>query len=1380
MAGGHVVSETPVDDGADYESGSPESLLRQLPSCMVRDRYRLQRKISRFIAPGKSGPNNRAATDTESWHGLCRQVARSRREADERRLRVPAISYPEDLPITARRQEILDLLLRHQVLVVVGETGSGKTTQLPKICLEGGRGITGLIGHTQPRRIAARTVAQRVAEELGESLGQGVGYQVRFKDHSAPGTLVKMMTDGILLAEIQRDRFLNKYDTIIVDEAHERSLNVDFLLGYLKRILPQRPDLKVIITSATIDAERFAAHFDNAPVVTVSGRTYPVSYRYCPPTADESYPEAIVEAVSTLLREREKGDILVFLSGEREIREAALHLRRARFAHVEILPLYARLSLAEQNRVFQPHRGTRVVLATNVAETSLTVPGIRYVVDTGLARISRYSYRTKVQQLPIEPIARASADQRAGRCGRLGPGVCVRLYSEDDYQQRPAFAVPEIMRTNLSAVILKMLHLRLGSIDDFPFVDAPDRRQTNDGLLMLRELQAVDRNNRLTETGRRLAGLSIDPRFGRMLLAAAAENCLDEVLTIVAALSIADPRERPADKRQAADEKHRRWQDKQSDFCALLNLWTHFEEQRQQLSRNQYAKYCRQSFVSYLRMMEWRDLRHQLHQDCRTLGIHASQARGDDRQEARASKQARSSIQAQAKITVPGNNNVPDNKVRDKRKQRNDDGTGNRGSDREQVWDYAAIHRALLTGLLAHVGFRNEEREFAGVRNRKFLLFPGSGLAKKPPKWVVSAELVETARLFGHYNAAIDPAWLPPLAKHLVKKHYSEPHYSLRDGRVVAFEKQTLYGLPIVQKRRVNYAPIEPHICREVFVRSALVEGLYLETSRKRKGAIPAGEFAYHNKTFIGEQAELEERMRQRDIVIDDEELFDFYNQRIPAEVVDLTSFERWRKKAEAQAPKLLFIDREEFSTRLPSEQAQAQFPKSIRYDDRVYLLRYRFEPGHSEDGVSVEVPIANLHQVPEHLFDWLVPGLLRDKCIALVKTLAKELRKQFVPVPEYVDRVWPRLDVENRPLHLALAEQLEYVSGVKIPDEAWRPAALDAFYRANFTLLDENGDVLESDRDLVRLRARYRDRVQTILDENASEVFLNREVQRWDFGELAESRTIKKNRHSMRVYPALQDRGASVELTLCDHLGLATYHSTRGVVRLAMFAQREKVKRLSRDLLKGRELQLKAVQWPDRAELADDIVMTAIHRACFADRVLPRQQQEFEAALDAGKSHIVELAYKLEASLVALLEPLIELHRTLAVRRENFPHQVEAVARQLRGLFPKRFCFEAGDIWLDQYPKYIAAAQRRIDRHLKQSGRELEFCKQIEQFEKSFAHLKEREADMFPEARQELIRFRFMIEEFRVSHYAQDLKTLEPVSQKRLQAQEERIKEKL
>ncbi|HCO61070.1 MAG TPA: ATP-dependent RNA helicase HrpA [Porticoccaceae bacterium] len=1319
-----------------------ESLSALLPTCMGRDRHRFRRDINRLskLVEAHGYSNGRAdgaslepSNVDNDLTKLRARMERSRQLADVRRASLPAVSYPEQLPISARRDEILRLLREHQVIIVAGETGSGKTTQLPKICLEAGRGVSGLIAHTQPRRIAARTVASRIAEELNVSLGETVGYQVRFKDHSTDESLVKLMTDGILLAEIQRDRFLNRYDTIIIDEAHERSLNIDFLLGYLKQLLPRRRDLKLVITSATIDVERFSAHFDNAPVIEVSGRTYPVEYRYRPVLDDEDRNEAIAGAVEELLALPQRGDILVFLSGEREIRQAAQHLRRRQFPHLEILPLYARLNLAEQNRVFQPHRGTRVVLATNVAETSLTVPGIRYVIDTGLARISRYSYRTKVQQLPIEPVSQASANQRAGRCGRLSDGVCIRLFSEEDFQQRPAFTTPEILRTNLAAVILQMLRLKIGDVRRFPFMEPPDRRLINDGFTLLKELRAVDPRERLNAEGRRLANFSVDPRLGKMLLAAEQEGCVREMLIIVAALSIQDPRERPSDKREQADQQHRQWRDDDSDFLSIMKLWRHFEDQRLELSRNQFAKYCRQSFVSYLRMVEWRDLHHQLHLDVKHAGL---------------------------KINKPLE------------------------LDKEA---YACIHRALLTGLLAHIGFRHEAREYLGVRNRRFFIFPGSGLAAKPPKWVVSAELIETSRLYAHFNARINPEWLPPLAEHLSRKHYSEPHYDWRRGQIMAYEKQTLYGLTISEGKKINYGPVDAEVAREIFIQSALVEGAYLKTLQHQRGrgrrssgsvSVENNLFAKHNAALLADLQGLEERLRRRDIVADETVLFEFYDQRLPRDVLNFAGFERWRKQAEAKQPRLLFVERALLVKQAPSEEEEAQFPRSLEWGGIEYQLSYRFDPGHREDGLNVDVPLDILHQAPRYRFEWLVPGLLRDKCIALIKKLPKQWRKHFVPVPEYVDRVLPRLKPDNRLLHEVLGEQLAYVSGVDVPLNCWQPEALEDLYRANFRLLDERGKVLASSRDLDVLRDEYREAVQESIDKNADDAFIQVGLTRWEFGDLPEVRVIEKNRHKIRVYPALRDDGDSVALILCDQPELAGNQSLAGVIRLAMLANRQTLKYLHKTLFKNKDLLLSAANLPDKQALQADLIRLAFHEACFAGQPLPRDQETFESQVNRGKGTVVETALSLEVHLFEALELVAQVRALMRKKLGHFPEVRERIEAQLQGLFAPDFCFFAGENWLKQYPRYLRALLQRLDKPLQKSARELEFLAQLAIFEETLIRCQTQCEKLTAEVREQIRTFRFMLEEYRVSHYAQQLKTIAPVSTKRLLVMQQAIEE--
>ncbi len=1275
-----------------------------LQTCMLEDRQQLQQQWQRL-----TDRQRRGLPVTRDLDRLQDKLQKSVAVASQRQSLVPAILYPDNLPVAERREEIAEAISAHQVVVIAGETGSGKTTQLPKICLELGRGVRGLIGHTQPRRIAARTVANRIAEELQTSLGDLVGYQVRFHDHSGDNSLVKLMTDGILLAEIQRDRFLQRYDTLIIDEAHERSLNIDFLLGYIKQILPKRPDLKVIVTSATIDLERFSQHFTDAPVIQVSGRTYPVAIRYRPLAEqdDDSYG-AVVGAVEELLSLPQRGDILVFLSGEREIREAANVLRRANLRDLDILPLYARLSLADQARVFHPHKGVRVVLATNVAETSITVPGIRFVIDTGLARISRYSYRTKVQRLPVEPVSQASASQRAGRCGRLADGVCIRLYSEEDFNNRPAFTDPEIVRTNLAAVILRMLHLRIGDVRDFPFVDAPDRRLINDGYNLLAELGAVDAKNHLTDLGRQLSRLPVDPRLGRMLLAAERNGSLREVLVIVAALSLQDPRERPAEHRQAADEKHRQWRDQESDFLSLLNLWQHFEQKRQELSGNQFSKYCHQQFVSYLRMREWRDLHHQLHLSCRELGLRTGQLAAD----------------------------------------------------------YAAIHRALLSGFLSQVGVRQPDREYQGTRNRKFYIFPGSGLFKKSPAWIMAAELLETSRLYAHNVARIEVDWLPELAAHLVRKSHSEPHYDVRRGQVMAYERQTLYGLPIVERKRVGYAKIDPVTAREVFIRSALVENQY-------RGK---GDFATRNQALLASIQDLEDRLRRRDLLVDDQAIFAFYDALLPESIISLAAFEAWRKKAEAQQPDLLAMTESDLvAIALPGDEEE-QFPRQLSWDGVNYRLDYRFEPGHPEDGVSVDVPVEILQQVPGWRFQWLVPGLLRDKCIALVKALPKTWRRQLVPVPVTVEKALAGVRPENRPLTAALADRIKRHSGLDIPADAWNEATLEPFYLMNYRIVGDGGHVIEQGRDLQELQRRYRRKVQQTIADAADDNQERAGISRWDFGELLPRSTVKKGELTIDVYPCLEDRGDSVALQLCDSAEIAAVRSRRGLVRLLMLQHPQPAKFLDKQLLRGKELHLAAAGLGARTPLVEDISMTAYRRACLGDNDdvaegIPRTESEFLACLARGKNQIVSLGNDMERGLLDLIPLIVDLKKQLVTREEQFPEAVDEGRQQLAHLFQAGFFWQTSPDWWRQYPRYIKAAIARFEKLPGQVSRDRAISGEIAGFEQRLQGLRQSDRFYSSGVYLKLTEALFMLEEYRVSVYAQQLRTLFPISAKRLEA---------
>ncbi|MDI5940964.1 ATP-dependent RNA helicase HrpA, partial [Micromonospora sp. DH15] len=980
---------------------------------------------------------------------------------------------------------------------VAGETGSGKTTQLPKICLELGRGVHGLIGHTQPRRLAARTVADRIAEELGTELGDVVGYKVRFTDQVSDRSLVKLMTDGILLAELQTDRMLRQYDTLIIDEAHERSLNIDFILGYLRQLLPRRPDLKVVITSATIETDRFARHFADAegrpaPVVEVSGRTYPVEVRYRPlvevsESEDDSGDDeenvrdqiqAIGDAVEELAAEG-PGDVLVFLSGEREIRDTAdalgkLVQSKRSLLGTEILPLYARLSAAEQHRVFAPHTARRVVLATNVAETSLTVPGIKYVVDPGTARISRYSSRLKVQRLPIEPVSQASANQRKGRCGRTSDGICIRLYDESDFDSRPEFTDPEILRTNLASVILQMTSIGLGDVAAFPFIDPPDRRNIADGVNLLHELGALDPTEtdpakRLTPLGRRLAQLPVDPRLARMVIEGERNGCATEVVVIAAALSIQDPRERPAEKQAQADQAHARFADSESDFVAYLNLWRHLREQQRELSSSAFRRMCRAEYLNYLRVREWQDIVSQVRQVLRTA------EKGDGRRGA--------------------------------------------GADLPEEIDTPKVHQSLLPGLLSHIGLKDPQKhEYLGARGAKFALFPGSALFKKAPRWVMAAELVETSRLWGRVAGRVEPEWVEPLAQHLVKRSYSEPHWEKKQAAVLAYEKVTLYGVPLVTARKVNFGRIDPALSRELFIRHALVEGDWSTHHQ----------FWRDNQKLLTEIEELENRARRRDILVDDETIFAFYDERIPADVVSGRHFDAWWKKERRERADLLTFTRELLVNAGRGGLDEADYPDEWRADGVTLPLTYTFDPGTPTDGVTVDIPLPLLNQVPAESFDWQVPGLREELVIALIRSLPKAVRRNFVPVPDYARAALAAITPGQEPLLDALTRQLRRMTGVTVPRDAWEPGKLPAHLRVSFRVLDEENKPVAEGKDLPALQRQLRQEVRQVVAAAAPDVARTGLTQ-WDFGTLP--RTIEQVRagYAVTAYPALVDEGSTV-----------------------------------------------------------------------------------------------------------------------------------------------------------------------------------------------------------------------------------------------------------
>ncbi|HEU4910390.1 MAG TPA: ATP-dependent RNA helicase HrpA [Actinomycetes bacterium] len=1231
----------------------------------------------------------------------------------------PAVTYPAALPIAAHKDEIAALIRDHQVVVVAGETGSGKTTQLPKICLELGRGVDGIIGHTQPRRLAARTVADRIAEELNVPLGDAVGYTVRFTDRIGDRTMVRLMTDGILLAEIQRDRDLRRYDTLIIDEAHERSLNVDFILGYLKALLPRRPDLKVVITSATIDPQRFSEHFDGAPVVEVSGRTYPVEVRYRPvqdPDAaddeDRDQVTAILDAVDELLTESGTGDVLVFLSGEREIRDTAdalrTHLTRNR-EPVEILPLYARLSAAEQHRVFAPHPGRRIVLATNVAETSLTVPGIKYVVDPGTARISRYSHRLKVQRLPIEAISQASANQRAGRCGRTSDGICIRLYSEEDFLARAEFTDPEILRTNLASVILAMTALGLGDMTRFPFVEPPDHRQVKDGVALLEELGALDvtaAERRLTAVGRTLAQLPVDPRLGRMVIEADRNGCVPDVLVIAAALSIQDPRERPVEKQQAADTLHRRFADDRSDFLSYRNLWVYLQDQQKALSGNAFRRMCKREFLHYLRIREWQDLVSQLRQVARSLGIATT---GD--------------------VGRPGDEPKP-------------------------------VHVSLLAGLLSHVGLWDpEKREYVGARNARFAPWPGSALFKKPPRWVMAGELVETSRLWGRDLGRIEPEWVEPLAEHLVKRSYSEPHWSAKHGAVMAYEKVLLYGVPLVAARRVAYGRIDPELSRELFIRHALVQGEWRTHHR----------FFHDNRALLEDVEELEHRARRRDILVDDETLVDFYEQRVPTDVVSARHFDAWWKTARRETPDLLTFD-PTMLVRDDAEQVRAaDYPDEWTQGDLRLPLTYQFEPGADADGVTVHVPLAVLNRLRPDGFDWQVPGLRLDLVTALLRSLPKELRKQLVPMPDTARGVLSRIEhhVGARPLTDEIADDLR-ASGVVVRHDAWDLDRVPDHLRMTFRVEDDAGAVLGEGKDLDELKRRLAPTVRRAVRTAAADVE-RAGLTTWSFGDLPATFEQAQDGHVVKGFPALVDEGGTVAVRVLGSSTERDLETRRGVRRLLTLTVPSPLKHVVGRLDNSSKLALGHNPHGSVPALLADCLDAAVDWLIDRHGGPATTATGFERLREDVRTELPETTYDVVVTVAGILALAHDV--TGRVTGTAPPAVLAAwmdVREQVSRLVPPGFVTATGRDRLPDLARYLRAAQVRLDALPHGAARDQQRLAEVAQVQ---AEVDAWIAGLPPERRDDpAVRgVRWMVEELRVSLFAQRLGTPYPVSAKRI-----------
>ena len=1314
-----------------------QSLFSQLNDIMRLDQRRLSARIH-GIGKIKSQEAQQAVADE-----IQQQIEQARLRVESRKSAVKnPIVFPESLPVSQRKAEIKKLLSEHQVIVVAGETGSGKTTQLPKMCLELEFGNLGTIGHTQPRRIAARSVAARIAEELQTELGDLVGYKVRFNDQISDNTQIKLMTDGILLAEIQTDRFLNQYSCLIIDEAHERSLNNDFILGYLKQLLPRRPDLKVIITSATIDVERFSKHFNNAPIIEVSGRTYPVEVRYRPVAEedDQDQLQGILNAVDELQAEGH-GDILIFMNGEREIRDTAEALQKQNLKHTEILPLFARLSAQEQNKIFHPSGLNRIVLATNVAETSLTVPGIKYVIDPGTAQISRYSYRTKVQRLPIEPISQASANQRKGRCGRVSEGICIRLYSEEDFNNRPEFTDPEILRTNLASVILQMTALGLDDIEAFPFVDAPDKRHIQDGVKLLEELGAIqpkkyksrdgarlptrakdvsaNKNGtryetcaieseekkqgwELTPIGRQLAQLPVDPRLAKMLLSAVDFGSAYEVMIIVSALSIQDPRERPTDKQQASDEKHRRFADKKSDFLAFLNLWNYVQAQQKELTKNQFRRQCQKDFLNYLRIREWQDIYQQIRLAVREMGLPINSEKAE----------------------------------------------------------YQQIHTALLSGLLSHIGLKEaEKQQYLGARNAHFAIFPNSVLFKKQPKWVMAAELVETSKLWGRMVAEIEPEWIEPLAEHLTKKSYSEPRWSKSRGAVIADEKVSLYGVPIVAARPVNYGAIDPIVSREIFIQSALVEG---DWNTKHK-------FFKQNQQLIREVEELEHKSRRRDILVDERTLFEFYDQRIGTDVVSQKHFDTWWKKAEKQDPELLNFERSFLINDDAEQVSKLDFPNFWHQGNLKLKLTYQFEPGTDADGVTVHIPLPLLNQVEMTGFDWQIPGLREELVIALIKSLPKSYRRNFVPAPNYAQAFLGRAVPLEKPLLDTLIYELRRMTGITVEAEHWHWEQIPSHLKMTFRVVDENGKKIAESMNLDELKFSLKDRVQESISAVADDGIEQSGLHIWSFAELPQCYEQKQRGFSVKAFPAIVDEKDAVGIKLFETEFEQSVAMQQGLRRLLLLNVPSPIKYLHEKLPNKAKLGLYFTPFGRVLDLIDDCIACAVDKLIADFGGFVWNEESFDKLRDFVRENVNEVTVDIAQKVEQILTLTHQLNQRLKGKMDfTMAFALSDMKSQISGLIYQGFVQKSGYARLPDLLRYLQAIDKRMDKLAQDVNRDRAAMLRVEQVQQAYQQLLAKLPKSKPIS-DEVAEIRYMIEELRVSLFAQQLGTKYQVSEKRV-----------
>lgn len=1497
-----------------------QQLLQKIAACQSAKQFSLRTRLQKLTQGQSSTKGKDSKNSSAALNKLIADIDASQQWVLARQNSLPPITFSDTLPINQKQTEIANLIRDNQVIVIAGETGSGKTTQIPKICLALGLGNKGLIAHTQPRRIAARTVASRIAEELATPLGDVVGYQVRFADQLSDNTRVKLMTDGVLLAEMQQDRYLNQYEVIIIDEAHERSLNIDFLLGLLKRLLKQRPELKLIITSATIDLEKFSQHFNNAPIIEVSGRTFPVDVLYQAPldsaessatqaahserhneardrTSDVDLPNRIANTVEFIIDQEARGefiaqgDILVFCAGEREIRDASQALQE-RALPLTVLPLYSRLGIQEQNRVFKPAQLRKVVLATNVAETSITVPGIGYVIDPGVARISRYSFRSKVQRLPIEAISQASANQRMGRCGRVANGVCIRLYSEEDFQQRPAFTDAELMRSNLAAVIMQMLQLGIHDIAKFPFIDHPDTRLLNDGFKLLQELQAIDikaspstttsarktasrqQKPRLTAIGRLMSRLPIDPKYARMLFEANQQQCLHESLIIVAALNIQDPREWPGDKQQAAREKHRLLAHSRSDFLSYLILWQRINQQRKALTNKQFKEYCRQHFLSIVRVFEWRDMVKQLKQNVQQLGwtINALEPTLWLPQELTQETTQKTTTTSKAnknKAKTQGSKQLKAQLSQLSQTKKHSNKTTDKTTDSAEQSRYEPIHRSLLSGLLSNIAIHDEDNQYLATRGRHLMLFPASSLANKKrskkaqqstkrdqrtvkndkAKWIIANELIETSRLFAHTAAQIEPSWVLSAGQHLLHYHYSEPHYHERAGAVKAQRQATLYGLTLRDKKAVLYSDIDPQVCRELFIQQALVEGAY-SRHPQYQGSLQAPTFFEHNQQLIAAIEENEAKLRRRNLLVSDMDIFRLYDERIPQHITNWVSFEQWRKQQPTQNVKhseqannlsclhfstaqLTLNNTDTIDVNKPSFDV-GQFPNALNINGKDLALRYHFNPLDAHDGVTIEIPMALLPHFPDHIGDWLVPGLLREKCIALIKTLPKNTRKLFAPAANAVDRVLPQLaDVfasqsssDIKPLSLVLGEKLTRATGHKILANDWQMSALDDYYKLNYCIVEtasqqtEQRQAIKQSRDLAALKKHYAKTVQTALKVDnapARKTFERDNIEQWDFGEWLAHVDYQHHGMTVRAYPMLHSPNSDINaspknatpnlgnnpgttniaLSLHESAEFAQFCSRHALVELALKSLKQQYQYLSKELFKAKSrhdataLHLLSLA-PNKAAqkiLAQSIIKNTLKQCCFAE-ALPNNVNHFDDTLTTHSQQWMQQSLATETLIIDIAKKLGEVQRKIsdiansaAAQNLAVDERLEDIKNGLFDLFDEGYLDYTPFSQLKHYPRYLQGITLRLEKihqasmdsptayieHVKVVNKYVtQQLKQASNIDLMLADKTMAQAFIY-ESQPALFEHMMMLQEWRISLFAQQLKTSVPISEKRI-----------